>query len=363
MAFKLAWALTGEQTGLDLVALGTVADIVPLRGENRALVALGLTCAANTDRPGLHALARVAGIQLSGVRASNFAYHLGPRINAGGRLGNGHIALELLLTDSQQDATRLAAELNEANQERRAVENAIYEEALSMLEGSFRPEQRSVVLGSRAWHAGVIGIVASRIQNTHYRPVVLVAFDEDGVGRGSARSIDEFDVGQALAACEEHLVRSGGHTGAAGLTIHESDFEAFAQAFEEEAARRLPPGDLRPRLDIDAQVAFTEVDGRLIRTLDRLEPFGCENPAPMFCTYGVEVLPQSIRELRNNHMRLALKDGPKVLAAIGFQMADRLPEIRAARRVDAAFTPQFNTWRGETTVQLVLKDIRPSEGA
>ena len=358
VAFKLAWALTGEQKDLDLVALGTVADVVPLRGENRDLVAAGLQEAAAHPRVGLAKLAEKAGIRIDEIRADHIAFQLAPRINAAGRLGNGVAGLELLFSDSAKDATRLASELDEANLERRSIEAAIYGEAMATLESDFHRDQRTIVLASRDWHPGVIGIVASRIQSTYYRPVILIAIDEEGQGRGSGRSVHGFNIADALAACKDHLVKFGGHAAAAGLTVLEENIEAFRTAFEAEAGNRLPPGDVQRTLDIDAQVAFSEIDSRLLRTLDQLRPFGHGNPSPVLCTYGVEPMAHSWRELRGGHLRVTLKEGPTLLTAIGFHMGDRIQQCEQAASLDVAFTPQFNTWRGETTIQLVLKDLR-----
>jgi single-stranded-DNA-specific exonuclease len=359
VAFKLAWALTGEQRDLDLVALGTVADVVPLLGENRDLVAAGLQEASVHPRLGLAKLAEKAGIRMDALRADHIAFQLAPRINAAGRLGNGLDGLELLFSDSPEDAARLASELDKANLERRSIETAIYREVMAMLESGFHPDQRTIVLASRTWHPGVIGIVASRVQSGYYRPVILIAIDEDGRGRGSGRSIHGFNMADALAACKDHLVKFGGHAAAAGLTVLEQDIEAFRGTFEAEAENWLPPGEeIQRTLEIDAQVAFSEIDSRLLRILGRLRPFGHGNPSPVLCTYGVEPMPRSWRELRGGHLRVALKEGPTLLTAIGFHMADRIPQLEHAAALDVAFTPQFNTWRGETTIQLVLKDLR-----
>jgi single-stranded-DNA-specific exonuclease len=360
VAFHLARALTGVPEDLDLVALGTVADVVPLRGENRDLVAAGLREFARIGRPGLRSLAKVAGVQLDSLTAEQIAFQLAPRINAGGRMGDGLAGLALLLTESLDEAHVLAEELDAANQERRVLENETVEEALQELAETFRPEQRTIVLARRGWHRGVIGIVASRIQATHYRPVILIGIDEDGIGRGSARSIAGFNIAEAMTACEQHLVACGGHAAAAGLTICEESVAAFQEVFESEAAKCLPKGDLRKQLRIDAQVGLSEIDSQLVAQLEQLQPFGNTNPAPLFCSFSAEPMPHSWRELRGGHVKVALRNGNRVMDAIGFRMAERLPELSAASAVDVAFSPQFNTWRGETTVQLVLKDIRPA---
>lgn len=360
VAFKLGCALTGEIKDLDLVALGTVADIVPLRGENRDLAAAGLEAMARGNRVGLAALARAAGIDLGRVRAENIAFQLGPRLNAAGRMGDARRGLELLLSESLEGASRLAGELNRANVERRGVENAIFEEADAEIQDDFDAEQRTIVIARRGWHPGVLGIVASRLQNEYHRAVVLVTLDEDGVGRGSARSVPELDVFEALGACREHLVRFGGHRAAAGLTIKEVDVPAFRDAFEVEARRRLPKEALEPAIDVDTVVSLNEIDSRLLNAIERLEPFGHGNPAPVFCSYNVEVLPDSVRELRGQHVRFSVRESGDTLTAIGFNMAGRMPP--GASRIDLAYTPKFNTWKGQTSIQLVLKDLRRPPG-
>lgn len=362
VALKLVQALTGELHDLDLAALGTVADVVPLTGENRVIVAAGLEYASKTRRLGLSELTAISKVSLDALKSEDIAFQIAPRINAGGRMGDGIAGLKLLLTDSYDEARALAEELDAANEERKTIESDTLAEAIVMLKQSFTPEQRSVVLSSRSWHRGVIGIVASRIQATHYRPVVLVAVDGDGIGRGSARSIAGFNIAAAIERCVEHLEACGGHAMAAGLTLREECFAAFQKAFESCARALLPEGELRRVLEIDAQVSLTEIDARLVRTLDKLQPFGQGNPAPVFCAFGVRALQDSWRELRGGHMKFVVKEGPKLLDVIGFRMADRIPTLAGADAIDIAFTPQLNTWRDQTTVQLVLKDARVATG-
>lgn len=361
VAFKLATALTGKTNDLDLVALGTIADIVPLRGENRVLVALGLREAPAKLRPGLTKLAQVSSVNLETLTARNVAYQLAPRINAGGRLGDGNTGMDLLLAESLEAAEPIARDLDRVNSERRDIEAAILKDALDELAESFRDEQRSIVLARKEWHQGVIGIVASRIQRHFYRPVALIAIDEGGVGHGSVRGIPEFNVSAGLTACGQYLVKFGGHRAAGGLTILEKHLDDFRRAFENEAARQLTNGELRGVLSIDALIGFSQVDGQLLKYLSLLEPYGHGNAEPVFSTHGAEVLPRSCRLLRGGHLKLVLRNGDRNFPAIGFQMGDYFDAIQRADFVNAAFTPQLNTYRGETNIQLVLKDIRPAE--
>lgn len=358
VALKLARALTGEWNDLDLAALGTIADVVPLVGENRDIVALGLRQATSDPRPGLLALAEVSKVSITALRSDDVAYQLAPRINAGGRVADAMAGLELLLCESSAEARELARRLDEANQERKAIENQTLAEALEMIDSGMCDGRCTIVLASNEWHPGVIGIVASRIQSVHYRPVVLIAVNGDGTGRGSARSVDGFDIGAAIDGCRHLLEGCGGHTMAAGLTIRSERVAAFVDAFEAIARLTFVSGPARRILRIDAQVGLTEVDGRLVRTLDQLQPFGQGNPAPVFCCFNVQAPVDSWRELRGGHLKFYAKEGGRIVDVIGFRMAERAAALASAPALDIAFSPQLNTWRGETTVQLVLKDIR-----
>ena len=360
VAFKLAWALTGKALDLDLAAIGVVADIVPLRGENRALVALGLKEITDNPRLGIAKLASVAGLRKGRRTAEQIAFQIAPRINAGGRLGDGMAGLELLLTESPQEAQRLAKELDAANNDRRSIEQAIFDEIQEELRECFHPNQRTIVMARRDWHPGVIGIVASRVQRKYFRPVVLVALGDDGAGRGSARSIADFDIANALKRCEEHLVKYGGHHQAAGMTIEEHRLDAFRESFERTAAERLGNEHLIPALKIDAVASFSQIDGALLEHLARLEPHGAGNPAPVFSTFGVETAPNSPRELRNGHMKAAFRQDGRLIPAIGFGMAHHLPLLSSGAPTDIAYAPRFDEWNGERTIQLMLKDIRPA---
>jgi single-stranded-DNA-specific exonuclease len=357
----LACALEGEIRDLDLVALGTIADMMPLKGENRALVALGIAQASRNPRMGLRQLAHVAGTKLAELTSENVAFQLAPRINAGGRLGSGLTGLKLLLCEDDNEALLHAKELDRANQERREIEDRTLEEALAMLDETTADGRHSVVLAKRGWHPGVIGIVASRLQHRYYRPTILIALDEEGLGRGSGRSIPGVDIAGALTSCSGHLVRHGGHTSAAGLTIREDCVNTFTEDFESAIASVITQDQMRRTLHIDAQVSLSEIDGQFVRLLERIQPVGHGNPAPILCTYGAEILPNSPKELRGGHLRFALRDGATVITAIAFRMGERLAEIRAAQRADVAFTPQLNSWQGTTTTQLVIKDIVPRD--
>lgn len=364
VAFKVVQALEGRvpEEDLDLAALGVVADVMPLHGENRAVVAQGLAQMRRGRRCGLVHLARLARVELDGVTAENIAFGLAPRINACGRLGDGQAALKLLLTDCDDEASYLANELHCINEERRAIEREILEEALECVKRDLPADCRGIVLARRGWHQGVIGIVAARLMQRFGKPVVLIGIDDDGTGRGSARSVGDVDLAAAFSACQEWLVQYGGHRAAAGLTIREDRIAAFAEAFEC-VLRGCTNGEEPVQcVEIDGHVGLSELDAPLLQTMARLEPFGHANPQPVLCTYGVNVVPNSVRELRGGHLRFMVKQGARTFTAIGFSMAERALDELHWSSVDIAFTPQFNTWRGETSIQLVLKDFRASSG-
>lgn len=360
VAFKLSTALNGTPNDLDIAALGTVADIVPLLAENRVIVALGLKHMSRHQRQGIAKLARVAGLDIAALSSGDIGFQLGPRINAAGRLDDGLAALELLLADCPDRAGKIAQLLNAANTERRAIEKDIYDEAIEELDACFTPAQRGIVLAREGWHPGVIGIVASKLQGRYHRPVVVIAMGPEGTGRGSARANGHFDMVQAFRGCQEHLVKFGGHQSAAGFTITSEKLEEFIAAFEARAREQLGDGDIVSPLKVDIVVSFSEIDANLLHEIARLEPLGHANPAPVCCTLGAEAVGASVRILKDQHLKLTFRHGGFELPAIGFNMAERFYTEDLSGPLDIAFTPQFNSWRGQTTIQLLLKDIRPA---
>ncbi|MBI2425583.1 MAG: single-stranded-DNA-specific exonuclease RecJ [Candidatus Hydrogenedentes bacterium] len=361
VAFKLAAALNGTPNDLDIAALGTVADIVPLKGENRVIVALGLRHMSKYARTGLAALAQAAGVDIRTISSGNIGFQLGPRINAAGRLDDALTALHLLLTDCPDRARAMSALLNAANEERRSIEREIFEQAREELDAFFAAEQRSIVVAREDWHAGVIGIVAARIQTRYQRPVVVIAIDENGEGKGSARSGPGFNMVEAFSACQDLLDKYGGHRAAAGLTIRRDRIESFRQRFEEEALRQLGAGEILVDLPIDVLASFSDIDLALVKSLVLLEPFGHGNPSPVFCSVNVEVAPRSLRVLKDHHLKMQLCQQDKAFDAIGFNMAERYFSEDLQGPIDIVYTPQLNEWRGQVSVQLLLKDIRPAQ--
>ncbi len=360
VAFKLAWALTGSPADFDLAAFATIADVVPLLDENRVVVDGGLRELAEGTHLGLNALVHKAGVDARRIRAESVAFQLAPRINACARLGSPEKGLELFLTDSEEEAGLIASELDAANVERRRIEAVILEEAKQEVEATLTNGQRTIVLAREDWHPGVIGIVAARLQNAYWRPVVMITIDEDGRGRSSCRSTPDLNIVEALGNCAHLLVRYGGHRAAAGMTIEQERIDEFREVFEAEALRSAPNLDGRRELRIDALLALSEIDDDLLRAVDMLEPFGQENPTPVFASYGVAVVPGSVRVLRGGHLKFTVKQGGRAFGAIGFNLAERFAERDLANEIDLAYCPKFNTWRGETTIQLEVKDLRPS---
>ncbi len=372
VVFKLCQAL-GTARGvpmdelwphLDLVALATVADLVPLTGENRVLVRFGLRYLAYTTKPGLRALMRVAGVESrSALDAGQVGFVLGPRINAVGRMGDADLALRLLLTADPEEARGLADELEQTNRVRREEDRATLDEALERLAGEFDATRDfGVVLSGDSWHPGVIGIVASRLVERIHRPVVLVAMEGDR-GRGSARSIPGVHLLQAIETGSSHLGRFGGHAQAAGLEIERDRIPAFRESFNANVRDQLQGRVPTPRVGGDRELALAEANDDLHRLLRHVGPFGIGNPRPVFWARGLEVVgPPKV--VGQNHLKLRLGDGTTVLEAIGFGLAERVPPASLYRqRIDALFQLRENEYRGRRTLQARLLDLRPTGGS
>jgi single-stranded-DNA-specific exonuclease len=343
---------------LDLVAVATVADVVPLTAENRVLVRYGLRKLQETRWEGLRALIQVAGLGDKPVRAGHVAFVLGPRLNAAGRIGEAMDGLALLLSDDPADALDRARRLDTQNAQRQELDQRIVQEALDVIERDVDLErQYGLVLASDTWHPGVIGIVASRVVERYARPTMLVAFEGD-LGKGSGRSIPGFDLHAALEACAPHLERFGGHRMAAGVTVRRGSLEGFREAFNRVARERLAPEDLVPRRRIDAVVRLDELTLDLERLLRHLEPCGAGNPTPVFGVTGVAV--REARPVGGNHLRLLLEDAAGRIPAIGFDWADRVDPAWWRAPVDVAFQLQQNEWRGDVSLQARIVEVRPA---
>ena len=360
IALKLVEALLGYPQNIGMAALATVADVVPLTRENRSLVALGVKELREGTHPGLRALSKSSGLNLRSLRTENLAFQLAPRINASGRIGTGKSALELLLADSEDDAGIWADELEKVNLDRREIEQGIFEDAHTMLV-DITDEDKSIVLAKKGWHPGVIGIVASRLQNQYSRPVALIAIGEDGLGRSSARSIKAVNLFDAFSSCGELFIKFGGHHMAAGMTIEGDNIDAFKKAFESYARKYTNDEKPAREVAIDAVVSFSAITHEFIHQLDWMEPFGQSNPTPVLSTNSVEVIPGSLRVLNGSHLKCAFKEAGIVIQAIGFQMGTESEWLRQCGKVDIAYTPKINEWRGQTTIQLQLASLQEAK--
>jgi single-stranded-DNA-specific exonuclease len=360
---KLGEALLGPDhpavlRNLDLVALATIADVVPLIDENRALAAAGLRVLAATRRPGLQALMRRAGVDPAVVDSGAVAFRLAPRINAAGRLGRPDVALELVLTEDADEARRHADALEELNRERQSVEERIVRDAIAgvdeMTEAHRR--RRGYVLWDEDWHEGVIGIVASRLVERFHRPVVLITRSHDG-WKGSGRSISSFDLHGALSACSENLDRFGGHRAAAGLSIDGSRIEAFAEDFAAYADENLDAGDLFEVVRVDAVVSGRDLTLGLAEELARLAPFGLGNPEPTLLVPATEaVSPGTVGD--GKHLRFRVRQhGRDAGTAIAFGQGTQIDRLRATGRFDVAFRLKENHWNGTVAPQLVVRQM------
>jgi single-stranded-DNA-specific exonuclease len=363
VVYKLGQALLGEDSEalaahLDLVALATIADVVPLTDENRALALAGLRMLACTQKPGLKALMRASRVDAATIDESSIAFRLAPRINAAGRLCRPEAALELLLSEDDETAIPLAGKLEELNRERQAVEDRILREALARIADWSDAEhrRRAYVLADEQWHEGVIGIVASRLVERFHRPVVLIAGGERE-WKGSGRSISAFDLHAGLSACAEHLIRFGGHRAAAGLSIEPERVQAFADAFAAYAGGMLRDDDLQPRAIVDAVVSGRELTLDLAAELGRLAPFGLGNPPVTLLVAGCE-LSELTAVGEGRHLRFRIRDGDRPAgSAIAFNLGAHLDRLRRMARYDVVFRLEENRWNGTVAPQLVVRHV------
>jgi single-stranded-DNA-specific exonuclease len=370
IAFKLIQALYGAEAAdecwplLDLVALGTIADLVPLIGENRILVKHGLAQLAVTDRPGLRALAEVAGIRLSeagGATPGRVAFGLAPRINAAGRLMDARVAVRLLLTADPFEARELAAELDKHNRERQTLEGGILETALAQALATHDLERdKGIVVQSPEWHPGVLGIVASRLVERFNRPAALIA-TMGPTARGSVRSACGFHVADALQRCGDLLTHYGGHRAAGGFSLPTDRIEAFRERFLALAAETIAEAALEPSLDIDAEVGLDTLDLTLVDWLARLAPHGLGNPEPLLASRRAQVM-RFARKVGRNHLKIRVRQPGgegRVVEAIGFNLGEYAERLdgAAAPRIDFAFVPERNTWNARDSLQLRIRDL------
>jgi len=350
---------------LDLVSLGSIADVAPVRGENRAIIRHGLKQIEEEKLPGILAIKKTAGSRPGPVTYRSVAFMLAPRLNAAGRLGEAERALRLLCTDDEEEAFNHASWLEGENKRRRQIDSKVTAEVRDCLARSFDSRRDfAVVLSSRDWHPGIIGIVASRVAEEYYRPAILISVTEDGVGKGSARSIPEFSLYGALSRCSRYLTEFGGHSYAAGLKGDELDIGKFAQEFQEVAREELAGIDLKPELTIDLEIDLSSVSMDLVNGLKGMEPFGPGNADPLFCIRNVEVV-DTPRLLGRNQstLKFAVGDGERRVDVIGFGKGDILERMHKGSIVDLAVHLEEDNWRGNSKVGMKLEDIRLKSGS
>ncbi|MBE2238340.1 MAG: single-stranded-DNA-specific exonuclease RecJ [Caldilineaceae bacterium] len=350
-----------EASLLDLVALGTVADMMPLLGENRSLVRRGLAAINHTPRVGLEALMLQSDLRAGLVDATAISFRLAPRLNAAGRLGDAKLAYRLLRTHDATEAHTLASALNSFNDRRRTLTEAAQSEAESQLAAVMADDPAIFIVGSEHFEHGIVGLVAGRLTDRYYRPAVVMHHDVDEA-RGSARSIPEFNISQALDEVSHLLVRHGGHHLAAGFTVARANLPAFREALHALAARTLPDRTaLRPTIVIDAVTPLGSINWGLVEQFARLEPTGQENPPPTLLARNVSV--RGVRTVGNGkHLRLVVDEGTHgvVFDAIAFQQGEWATHLREGNRIDLAFQVEVNEWQGNRRLQLNVQDLRPS---
>lgn len=366
VAFKVMWSLLAalkrpreELIGLiDLAGLGTICDVVPLVDENRILARLALGILGQQPRPGIRALLNRAGVRTRRLSRYHAGFIIGPRLNAAGRVGHAAQAVRLLLHDDTPATEQIAAELDTLNRLRQAIEERTLREAIAKIEAERLAAGRTIVVSGNDWHNGVIGIVASRLAERYCRPAVVVSFRDD-LGRGSARSVPNFDLHAALHACGRYLISYGGHRQAAGLTTERRQLESFRDAFEQHAAS-YPEAAFVPHLQIDALLAPATIDAALLRALDRLEPFGPNNPLPLFASLGIEIADYP-RRIGRDHLLIRIQAGPRVIDGIAWRRGNELTQLTPGlgNKIDICYTIDRSDRNGQLP-RLNIVDLRSS---
>jgi single-stranded-DNA-specific exonuclease len=378
VAFKLAWAIANEFSkgqkleprlrefmlnATSLAAMGTIADVMDLRGENRVLTSYGLKSLPDCNLCGIQALIESAGLTGQGLDSFHIGFHLAPMLNAAGRMGHARLAVELLTGDSQIRSMQIAQYLKEQNTLRRQFERKISKKACEMIveQGLNHPDQKSIVLADENWHSGVIGIVASRIVDKFYRPTIMInaGTAENGIAQGSGRSIEGFCLLSAISACSQHLNTFGGHEMAAGITIETEKIDQFAAEFEAYAKQNLNENDIAAKLNIDAEAPLSKFRKETVTELQMLEPFGPGNPKPIFATKGTRLSspPRRVGK-KGNHLQLAITDNTNSIRCIGFGMGKLEKKLLEHEFFNVAYQPDIDSYNGINNVQLVLADIQ-----
>jgi single-stranded-DNA-specific exonuclease len=368
VAFKLAQALLGDRmterlllSFLKVVSIGTIADVVPLLGENRVIARFGLEGLRQPAQSGLSALIELAGLAGKAISAGDVGFRLAPRLNAAGRMENARDVIDLFTLPDAARTREIAERLERLNRERQRVEEEMLRTIVEQLDQrTDLHEQRTLVLSGDGWHRGVIGIVAQRVVERYHRPALVIGI-EDGVGVGSGRSIKSFHLLEALTEVSDLFQRFGGHAQAAGFAMTCEGIPELTRRFEEYARTALKASDLAPMLRVDAPVDLADVDWPLYQELIQLEPFGMGNPTPVLCAWGVR-LAAAPRVLREKHLKLRVGNGARTLDALGWGWAQRAPSLEAGNLVDLAFTLEQNNYQDMASLQLIIKDVVTSGG-
>lgn len=336
---------------LDIVCIGTISDIVPLVDENRVIAKLGLLLVAQTKNIGLRSIINSSGYNK--IDSNTISFGVAPRINACGRMGKAEEALELFLSKDKNEVNELTNKLNEHNRKRQETEKAIFENALEKIKAEHLDENKAIIVGGENWHHGVIGIVSSKITEMYFKPSILLSFEEDGIGKGSGRSIPGFDLHEALMKCSDTIEKFGGHSMAVGITVKKDNLEKFKKEFEQ-IATQSKIDEIIPIINIDAKVDLSDIDKEMVESLKQLEPFGEANKMPVFAFKNLKI--DSIRALsEGKHLKLTLKDNNYIINAIGFNIGYLANEYRIGDKIDVAGVLEINTFNGVDNLQINIK--------
>ncbi|ARN55825.1 single-stranded-DNA-specific exonuclease RecJ [Sedimentisphaera salicampi] len=375
VAMKLAWALCEEYRGsglsdkqcrdlllisTDFASLGTVADVMPLTGENRSLISYGLNSLRLSSLPGIRALMNAAGLSGKSLDTFDLSFRISPMLNAAGRMGHARLAVELLTTDNDIRALRIAEYLKEQNNQRKKIEKRILKEASHLISatGLDHPDRRSIIIAGEEWHLGIVGIVASRIIEKFYKPTILL--NSDGkLSTGSARTIEGFNILNAINACSDHLVKFGGHSEAAGITIETENLPRFVEDFEEYAKENVSDDILVQKLEIEGWFGIKNFSPKTFQQLEKIAPFGKGNPRPLFAARGIrlEGSPQKIGAAKE-HLRFVIRDAGGRMPCVAFKMASYYNKLLESDYFSVAFEPIFNEYNGEKRPQFVIRDFK-----
>ena len=341
---------------LDIVCIGTISDIVPLVDENRVIAKLGLLLVAQTKNIGLRSIINSSGYNK--IDSNTISFGVAPRINACGRMGKAEEALELFLSKDKNEVNELTNKLNEHNRKRQETEKTIFENAVEKIKEEHLDENKAIIVGGENWHHGVIGIVSSKITEMYFKPSILFSFEEDGIGKGSGRSIPGFDLHEALMKCLDTIEKFGGHSMAVGITVKKDNLEKFKKEFEQ-IATQSKIDEIIPIINIDAKVDLSDIDKEMVESLKQLEPFGEANKMPVFAFKNLKI--DSIRALsEGKHLKLTLKDNNYIINAIGFNIGYLANEYRIGDKIDVAGVLEINTFNGVDNLQINIKDIMKS---